>query len=132
VYEEDKAQTPKKKGRPSKAGKAGDDLAAQSAFAAQYITSDDGKGRITITDKRKGKKKRHWDVDIYCLACKELIEKVHDDEEEVKDEEPGTDNIDTDQQVEMTDVPTNGTAPSEHKPAPAEPKSESAKSPSSD
>jgi hypothetical protein len=121
VYKKDEAQTPKNKGRLSKSAKTDDDSVAQAPFSAQYITSDDGKGRLTMTDNRRGKRKRQWDVNIYCLACKELIEKVHD-EEEVKDEEPGTDNIDS---------PTNGTAPSDPKSAPTEAKSESAKSPSS-
>lgn len=122
VYEEETAQTPKKKGRPSKGGKADDDSAARSAFAGKYSTSDDGKGRITITDKRKGKKKRQWDVDVYCLACKELIEKAHDDGEdtEVKHEEPDIRNTNADEQTEKNDAPTNGTEVSE-----VEPKGES-------
>ncbi|KAF1833305.1 hypothetical protein BDW02DRAFT_599192 [Decorospora gaudefroyi] len=79
AYEQDRAtpsQAPKKRGRPSKAHAEAD---ISSAFEAKLVPSDTSKTRITITDKRKGQKRRQWDVDIPCLMCGKTIESAGDD-----------------------------------------------------
>ncbi|KAF1946362.1 hypothetical protein EJ02DRAFT_430956 [Clathrospora elynae] len=74
------SKAPKKKDRPSKGETNGDDSAAASTFNAELSTPDTGSTRLTVTDKRKGQKNHNWDVDVTCLLCAHVIEKVAKDE----------------------------------------------------
>ena len=127
---------PKKRGRPSKTAQSnvGTSTAA-SAFKAKIHSSDSGKTRLTITDKRKGKNKRQWDVDISCLMCGEIIEEAESSmgsdnalEQEEDDSrvplahdeaDPAIDHVDTDDGAAVKE-------PKPELPAPVETKGETA------
>ncbi|RMZ66771.1 ebs-bah-phd domain-containing [Pyrenophora seminiperda CCB06] len=71
-------QPPKSRGRPYKIARSsvGSSSTAALAFGAEVHASDAGKIRLTVTDKRKGQNKRQWDIDIACLLCNKIVEKM--------------------------------------------------------
>jgi hypothetical protein len=106
------SQAPKKRGRPSKGGKADrEDSTATPAFEAKLSTSETSKTRLTITDKREGQNNRHWDVDITCLMCEEIIEKAGDDSpEDAVPQTPvlqmGDDALESEEEMDKTAIET--------------------------
>ncbi|KAI4921552.1 hypothetical protein J4E85_008897 [Alternaria conjuncta] len=67
---QDAAPQLKKRGRPSQ-------VQASTTLDAR-IKAQDNKARLTILERRGGKPKRKWDVDILCLVCGGMVEEASD------------------------------------------------------
>ncbi|KAI4648722.1 uncharacterized protein J4E79_009793 [Alternaria viburni] len=65
---QDAAPQLKKRGRPSQ-------VQASTTLDAR-IKAQDNKARLTILERRGGKPKRKWDVDILCLVCGGMVEEA--------------------------------------------------------
>jgi len=95
-------------------------------FEAEISTTDEL--RLTVTDKRKGQKDRHWDVDILCLLCNSIVaeaiahlpaptipvgqsadDESEEGEEEEKKEEEEEEEEEGEEMSVVGDVPTSAT-----------------------